>query len=239
MATSLRLTISTGFNQLKVVRNALIAVSLFSFSGLVSAQTVYITDEFEITMRTGMSTDNNIVRMLSSGEAVQLIESNEETRYSLVETESGQQGYVLSRFLIENPSARERLATLETSFQSLQSQSEEQRRTIDELSTSLEQERVDALALKEALTSSDNELESLKVTAASSIEIEQQNQQLLADVETLEKQVLQLSKENADLNDSTEIDWFVKGGGVSLVAFLIGILITRIRWRKSDSWGSF
>lgn len=186
-----------------------------------------------------MSTDNNIVRMLSSGEAVQLIESNEETRYSLVETESGQQGYVLSRFLIENPSARERLATLETSFQSLQSQSEEQRRTIDELSTSLEQERVDALALKEALTSSDNELESLKVTAASSIEIEQQNQQLLADVETLEKQVLQLSKENADLNDSTEIDWFVKGGGVSLVAFLIGILITRIRWRKSDSWGSF
>ena len=231
--------IFTGFNQLKVARNALIAVSLFGFSGLVSAQTVYITDEFEITMRTGMSTDNNIVRMLSSGEAVQLIEANEETRYSLVETESGQQGYVLSRFLIEIPSARERLATLETSFQSLQTQSEEQRRTIEELSSSLDQERADALALKEALTSSDNELESLKVTAASTIAIEEQNQQLLTNVDALERQVQQLSKENADLSDSTEVDWFVKGGGVSLVAFLIGILITRIRWRNSDSWGSF
>ena len=57
------------------------------FSGIVSGQTVYITDEFEITLRTGMSTDNNIVKMLRSGEAVQLIESDEETRYSLVETQ--------------------------------------------------------------------------------------------------------------------------------------------------------
>ena len=89
------------------------------------------------------------------------------------------------------------------------------------------------------MTNSDNELESLKVTAASTIDIEQQNQQLLSDLETLQAQVQQLSRENADLSDSTEIDWFVKGGGVSLIAFLVGILITRIRWRKSDSWGSF
>ncbi len=231
--------IFTGFNPLKVIKILLIYISLSGFTGVVSAQTVYITDEFEITMRTGMSTDNNIVRMLSSGEAVQLIESDEETRYSLVETEGGQQGYVLSRFLDESPSARERLLTLETSYQSLQTQSEDQRRTIDELTASLDQERADALALKEALTSSDNELESLKVTASSAIEIEQQNQQLLSDLETLQAQVQQLSKDNADLSDSTEIDWFVKGGGVSLVAFLIGILITRIRWRRSDSWGSF
>ncbi len=228
-----------GFNQLKTIKNALILGSLLGFAGFASAQTVYITDEFEITMRTGMSTDNNIVRMLSSGEAVQLIESDEETRYSLVETEGGQQGYVLSRFLDESPSARERLSTLETTYQSLQTQSEDQRRTIDELTESLDQERADALSLKEALTSSDDELETLKVTAASTIEIEQQNQQLLSDVETLQAQVQQLSKENADLSDSTEIDWFVKGGGVSLIAFLVGILITRIRWRKSDSWGSF
>ncbi len=231
--------IFTGFNPLKVIKILLIYIGLSGFTGVVSAQTVYITDEFEITMRTGMSTDNNIVRMLSSGEAVQLIASDEETRYSLVETEGGQQGYVLSRFLDESPSARERLLTLETSYQSLQTQSEDQRRTIDELTASLDQERADALALKEALTSSDNELESLKVTASSAIEIEQQNQQLLSDLETLQAQVQQLSKDNADLSDSTEIDWFVKGGGVSLVAFLIGILITRIRWRRSDSWGSF
>ena len=231
--------IFTGFNPLKVIKILLIYIGLSGFTGVVSAQTVYITDEFEITMRTGMSTDNNIVRMLSSGEAVQLIASDEETRYSLVETEGGQQGYVLSRFLDESPSARERLLTLETSYQSLQTQSEDQRRTIDELTASLDQERADALALKEALTSSDNELESLKVTASSAIEIEQQNQQLLSDLETLQAQVQQLSKDNADLSDSTEIDWFVQGGGVSLFAFLIGILITRIRWRRSDSWGSF
>ena len=31
----------------------------------------------------------------------------------------------------------------------------------------------------------------------------------------------------------------VRGGAVSLIAFVIGILVTRIRWKKRDSWGSY
>jgi SH3 domain protein len=48
-----------------------------------------------------------------------------------------------------------------------------------------------------------------------------------------------LTDENATLKDSTRMDWFIRGAAVSLVAFLIGILMTRIRWKKQESWGSY
>ncbi|MDH3450262.1 MAG: TIGR04211 family SH3 domain-containing protein, partial [Gammaproteobacteria bacterium] len=73
------------------------------------AETKYITDEFEVTMRSGTSTANSIVRMLRSGEAVTVIDEDLPSQYSLVETAGGKQGYVLSRFLMDIPAARERL----------------------------------------------------------------------------------------------------------------------------------
>ena len=72
-----------------------------------------MTDEFEVTMRSGTSTSNSIVRLLRSGEALTLLESDPTTQYSLVETEDGKQGYVLSRFLMDSPVARQVLAELQ------------------------------------------------------------------------------------------------------------------------------
>jgi SH3 domain protein len=55
----------------------------------------------------------------------------------------------------------------------------------------------------------------------------------------LREEKAQLTEINAELSDSTRLDWFVRGGAVSLIAFVVGILVTRIRWRKQDSWGSY
>jgi len=54
-------------------------------------------------------------------------------------------------------------------------------------------------------------------------------------VDQLRQEKTELSDTNAELSDSTQIDWFVRGGAVSLIAFVIGLLVTRIRWRKKDS----
>ena len=58
-------------------------------------------------------------------------------------------------------------------------------------------------------------------------------------VEQLREEKAQLTEVNAELSDSTKLDWFIRGGAVSLIAFVIGILVTRIRWKKQDSWGSY
>jgi SH3 domain protein len=58
-------------------------------------------------------------------------------------------------------------------------------------------------------------------------------------VDELRLEKAELSETVAELTDSTRLDWFLRGGAVSLIAFIIGIVVTRIRWKKQDSWGSY
>ncbi len=219
-----------------------ILISILLLGCLVSAaqaSTRYITDEFEVTMRSGTSTANSIVRMLRSGEAVNVLEDDLASKYSLVETEDGRKGYVLSRFLMEQPAARQSLQELEQRYASQQSRLEEQLAEVSRLNEALQQAQSDNAELKNALRASEQELETVRSAAQDTLNILEQNKQLQTVVAQLQQEKSQLSDENAALRDTTQIDWFVRGGAVSLIAFLIGIVVTRIRWRKQDSWGSY
>ena len=76
------------------------------------AAPAWVTDQFEITLRSGPSTSNAIQLMLKSGARLEVLERNEETGYSLVRTEGGTEGWVLNRYLMGEPRAREQLLTL-------------------------------------------------------------------------------------------------------------------------------
>jgi len=76
------------------------------------AEARYVQDQLEITMRTGESTRNSIIRMLASGDRVELLESNPDSGYSKIRTSDGTEGWVLTRFLMSEPAARQQLANL-------------------------------------------------------------------------------------------------------------------------------
>ncbi len=211
---------------------------LFAYTG-AAAETRYVTDEFEITMRSGTSTANSIVRMLKSGEAVTLLEEDLVSKYSLVVTSDDKQGYVLTRFLRDQPIARDQLASMQQDFARQQTRLAQQSEEIEQLNSVLTQEQSDNQALKNALRASEHELSSVRAAAENTLNILAQNEQLQDQVTQLRQRQEALVDENAELKDSTRLDWFVRGGAVSLVAFLVGILVTRIRWRKQDSWGSY
>lgn len=204
-----------------------------------AAETRYVTDEFEITMRSGTSTANSIVKMLKSGEPVTVVEDDPATQYTLVETGDGKQGYVLSRFLMGQPAARQSLADLQQRFGRQKELIDTQAERIAELERALEQEKTDNQALKSTLRSSEQELAEVRGAARDTLNILEQNSQLQTVVEELRMEKTALEESVAKLSDSTRLDWFVRGGAVSLIAFLIGIIVTRIRWRKQDSWGSY
>ena len=214
-------------------------IALLFASPVLQAETKYVTDEVEIMMRTGTSTNNSIVRVLRSGESVTLIEADQTSQYSLVETEGGKQGYVLSRFLLDEPVARQQLATLRERHQQLQLRVDEQAQEIAQLSADLQQERSDNEVLKKTLRASEQELAQIREAAQDTLNILEQNKRMQTVVDELRKEKAVLSETNAELSDTTQIDWFVRGAAVSLIAFLIGIVVTRIRWRKKDSWGSY
>lgn len=217
---------------------------IIALAALLGAETAvaaerYITDEFEVTMRSGTSTSNSIVRMLRSGEAVTVLEEDLASKYSLVETGDGKKGYVLTRFLIDRPAASQTLLELQQSFAEQHSSMQQQQSEIDRLQGALDQEKTDNEALKNTLRASEQELAQIRDAAANTLSIQEQNEHLKNVVQHLQQQQGQLTEENAELRDSTRLDWFVRGGAVSLIAFVVGVLVTRIRWRRQDSWGSY
>lgn len=224
-----------------MLRITLLSITLLcAATSLQAAEIRYITDVFEVTMRSGTSTSNSIVRLLSSGQAVTVLEHDVATQYSLVETDSGKQGYVLTRFLMEVPAAKQSLQELTTRHAQQQENLKQQIGEVAELKNALEQEKADNDALKTTLRASEKELTEVRGAAQNTLNILEQNKRLQTVVDQLRQEKTELSDTNAELSDSTQIDWFVRGGAVSLIAFVIGLLVTRIRWRKKDdSWGSY
>jgi len=214
-------------------------IILMALSQLASAASKYVTDQFEVTMRSGTSTANSIVLLLQSGDKVNVLEEDLASQYSLVETEDGKKGYVLSRFLGEQPAARQRLTTTLQKNQQLSESIVALRDEIRQLQSNLDEQAGDNEALKAALLASETEFERVRSAAENSLTILDDNDRLNTLVETLRQEKQNLSDENDQLKDSTRMDWFIRGAGVSLIAFLLGIIITRIRWRKQDSWGSY
>jgi SH3 domain protein len=77
-----------------------------------SAETAWVTDQFEITLRSGPSTSNAIQLMVGSGTALEVLERDADTGYTHVRTQGGTEGWVLTRYLMNEASAREQLQRL-------------------------------------------------------------------------------------------------------------------------------
>jgi len=226
--------------KLKLINLSLLLVIAIATSNSVLAATQkYITDEFEVTMRSGTSTANDILRLLKSGEGVMVLEEDLDTKYSLVELEDGKKGYILNRYLVDSRSAKYRL-------EQLQIKSTEQREVktilqfeIKNLETDLDKEQTASSSSKAALLATENELARVRKAAQNTLSIVDENDELKTIVDNLVKNNAILNKKNATLKDNSNMDWFIRGAGVSLAAFVLGILVTRIRWRKQESWGSY
>ena len=210
-----------------------------TFWSVSTSASKYVTDEFEVTMRSGTSTSNNIVLMLKSGQIVEILEDDLASKYSLIETENGKTGYVLSRYLVEGTSARKQLENLKLKSSQQKENISSLKTQLEELKLALNTEKSDNELLKKTLLTSESELTLVSNAAENTLAILDDNNRLQTIEQELRQDKRQLSDENLQLKDSTQMDWFIRGAAVSFIAFLLGIAITRIRWKKQDSWGSY
>jgi SH3 domain protein len=222
------------------VKNAIILVILsLLVSGTALAETRYVSDNLEITMRSGKGTSYGITRMLRSGTPVDVLEEDEETGYTHVRAKGGKEGWVLTRYLMKGQAARDRLAAAEKNLAEL----ELENRKMETGMAALTEEKA---ALEKELSSLDGqtrnvsqELAEIKRTASSALAIDAENKDLKGRVVSLERQLQTLQQENEGLRDRTARDWFMVGAGVVLLGIIVGLIIPRIRWRKKSSWDTF
>lgn len=77
----------------------------------------------------------------------------------------------------------------------------------------------------------------LQESAAEPIRVAEENIQLKRQLAEEKVRNDTLEKENAFLADDSIKQWFVIGGAVSIGSLLLGLLITRINWRKEGQLG--
>ncbi|MCP3665324.1 MAG: TIGR04211 family SH3 domain-containing protein [Gammaproteobacteria bacterium] len=213
-------------------------MALLLVAGNISAATRYVTDQFKITLRSGESSSHKIIRMLPSGDALTLIRVNSDTGYSEVRTSKGKTGYVLTRQLMKIPSARDRLSRAEERLKELQQEPEQLAAQLSKLQQE-QQTLSDAhkeLQQKKRLL--EQELETLKRTAANAVRISNERSELRKQVATLTRQTGDLEQENRELTNQTSQRWFMIGSAVIVGGILLGLILPHLRFqrRKRSSW---
>lgn len=222
------------------MRNQLILFTLALALGTSAlAETRYVSDNLEITMRSGKGNSFSILRMLSSGTPVEVLEVDKDDGYTRVRTSNGKEGWVLTRYLMRTQAARDRLADTQKQLAEMELEKRKLETAMAEMTDSKKALSTQLSTLDSEHRKTSQELAEIKRTASSALALDSENKELKGRVVGLERQLQTLQQENEGLRDRTARDWFMVGAGVILLGIIVGLVIPRIRWRRKSSWDTF
>ncbi len=218
-----------------------LALLLFCVALMAKAETpIYVTDQIQVMVRSGEGTKFKIINRLSTGSALVLLQKSPESGYTKVRLKNGQEGWILSRYLTDQPvaqwlldSARKKLkrigeenTSIKVKLKTLQTETVETKSNNRNLSTQSEQLQ--------------KEISEIRQTASNALQIKKQRDQFQERVINLERELQKIKRDKQALEDSTEQDWFMIGAGVLFAGIVLGLVLPQISWRrKTSSWDSF
>ncbi|MFU8820710.1 MAG: TIGR04211 family SH3 domain-containing protein [Gammaproteobacteria bacterium] len=216
----------------------LLVLCLLAFTATVAdAQTRYVSDRLEITLRSGTSTQHSIVRMLPSGARLEVLETDAAAGYSRVRTADGVEGWVLTRYLMDQPAARDRVAAAINRVENLNAREAELTAQVAALSEERDSLQTERDGLRAELEEVAAELERIRRVSASAVELDKANRELRTRLAAAEQSGDGLRADLSELKRNTQRDWFLAGAGVLIAGLVLGLILPRLRVRRRSGWG--
>ena len=212
---------------------------LFSVTALSAKNVQYVSDELTIPMRSGTTNAHKILKFLNSGEALEIIEVSDDEKHALVTpvADGSKTGWVETNLLMATKSARVRLELASKKIQTLkEKQAEIKKQLTESQSENSKLENIQG-QLESKIKSLQSTLTRLRKNASDPIRIAEENEQLIEQLAIAKQQAEDLTQENIILGDHNIKQWFMIGAAVSIGSLILGIVLTRIRWKKKESWG--
>jgi len=219
------------------VKKILFILIIFG-SSATFADTRYVSDDLEIMVRSGKSPGHRIIASLKSGVRINVLERDQEAGYSKIKLGSGREGWVLSRLLKKQPSAKSRLAKAEATVARLKASTDKSNKDLSQLSEQQGSLSAEASELKKLNETLSRDLTQLQQTSSNAVQILEERNQLQQRVVTIERELETLKRENDVLKNSDAQDWFLIGSGVLLFGIFLGFILPKLSWRKKSSWQS-
>ena len=210
---------------------AVLGIVLGCFSNVAYAESMYVNDVMEVTLRTGQGISHKILAMVKSGQLVEAIEPGAE--WTKVRLPNKKEGWVLTRFLTKQPPARLELEQLKAAYQDLQSETEAPMKEIAKLRMETESQRADLVAQKKDLEEFKQAYETLKKESADFLKLNSKYKNAAQQLEEQTQRANLFEDELSKIQIHRNIRWFLSGAGVLLLGFLIGFSTKRQRRRSS------
>lgn len=204
-------------------------LGLLAFGMMPAAQAErgYATDACSMPVQSGPAPGYKIVRMVGSGTALDIVEPNTKG-YTKVRTTDGTVGWMMSEYVMEQPSARNRVAQFEARIATLESEN----KTLKSENEGLNTARQDSKRCGEELTN-------VRHTASKTLAIDEENRRIQQEIDISRKQQAQLESENTTLRDQSNRNWFLAGAGTALGGFLCGLAIPHLSLKRRRRWDQF
>ena len=218
-----------------------IATGLFGILMCQSAwsESVWVSDEFEVTLRSGPSTGNAIDMMVRSGTQLEVLERDADTSYTRVRTNGGTEGWVLTRYLMSEPSAREKLRTLTGQL----TDASERDSSLNKQLMAIRSEHDAAMRRIEELDRDksrlEKELADIKRTSANALALNDENTKLRDRLMDADIRVDTLEQESRELGSQSSRYWFMSGGLVLVIGMILGLWLPRIQWQRRARYDRF
>ncbi len=231
-------------NKVVTMKSQLISLPILSVALLLSvasspvhAGAGYVSDQLKVPLRSGASNGHRIIKFLRSGTALTIVDT--EGDYSEVKTTGGDKtGWVLTQDIMSVPSGRDRLVSVNAKLAKSKEEVKKLKSSLAAMRKDVKQLNNDKGELQNERTNLSNSLDDLKITAANPVAMSKKNKQLKKELEKIRANEAMLNKDNQQLRSNVMQEWFVIGGAVSIGSLILGLILTRINWRrKRDSWG--
>lgn len=213
------------------------ALLLVVLSSPAHAQTMYVTDEVVITLRRGAGTEFAIIDNLRTGDAVEVLERDEANGYFRVRVrDSGDEGWVLTRYLVSAPTAGLELVDAQRSLAQARDQVAALQAELAATSNALSSTQAELSGLQATNSTMSVALDDIRTASADVIEIRNQNESLRRRNNELTGEIEALNAENVRLTSRSQQNWFVVGALVLAGGIVIGLVAPTLRRRRRTDW---
>jgi len=185
------------------------------------AAKAYVTDSFEITLRTGPSNENKITAMLFSGRALEVLGTQAEWSHVKV-LDDGKEGWVMSRYLVtrlpwevQARKLQEDLASLNAKLNRVQKEFVDESQERQGLAAEIKRKTEELEALSK-------EYLELKKGAEGYLRLKTLYEATEKSMKVAQAELSRLTAENENLRSSEQNRWFLSGALVLLCGLLIG-----------------
>jgi SH3 domain protein len=217
----------------------LVALLLILATPIAMAETLYVKDVLYITLRSGPGNQFSPVKTVKSGTVLNKEDESPDGKYIKVSTKDGLEGWLPEQYVVDTPIAAIKLDRAQASLAKLKDQNSDLKTRLASLGKELRELKAEHNKLLASNAKLEKENTHIKEVSKKPLSLAEENDDLRSQNVSMEKELIRLKQEVQVLDDRSNREWFMIGGGVLALGVILGLLLPVFsRRKKRDGWGS-